>query len=131
MFLLVVLKNWCLTLVPLNYKNMQLYLRLGLKVKKYCVLELKQWLKPHVEFNTQKRIEAEKNGDKDGKVLCKLINNTVYGKTMENLRTAAFLQRFSFFTVCLVHYLYKVLPRWAPKGSFLKLKSPNCWRMHS
>ena len=28
-----------------------------------------QWLKPYAEFNTQKRIEAEKNWDKDGKAL--------------------------------------------------------------
>ena len=34
----------------------------------------------------QKRIEAEKNGDKDGKVLHKLMSNAVCYKTMENLR---------------------------------------------
>ena len=41
-----------------------------------------QWLKPYIEFNTQRRIEAEKNGDKDGK----LMKNAVYGKRIENLR---------------------------------------------
>ena len=45
-----------------------------------------QWLKPYIEFNTQKRIEAEKNNGKDGKVLYKLMNNAIYGKTMENLK---------------------------------------------
>ena len=40
-------------------------------LKIHCILELTQtqWLKPYIEFNTQKRIEAEKNGDIDGKAL--------------------------------------------------------------
>ena len=36
-------------------------------------------------FFTQKKIEAEKNGDKDGKPFYKLMNIVVYGKTMEKL----------------------------------------------
>ena len=45
-----------------------------------------QWLRQYAELNTQKRIEAEKNGDKDGKAFYKLMNNAVYRKIMENLR---------------------------------------------
>ena len=54
----------------------------------HCVLEFNQfqWLEQYVEFNTQKRIESEKNGDKSGKALYKLLNNVVYRKTMENVR---------------------------------------------
>ena len=42
--------------------------------------------KAYIEFNTQKRIEAEKYNGKDGKALYKLMNNAIYGKAMENLR---------------------------------------------
>ena len=51
----------------IHYENLKLYLRLGLKLKKiHHILEFNQsqWLKQHVDFNTQKRIEAEKMGTK-------------------------------------------------------------------
>ena len=60
-----------------------------MKLKKlHCVLEFNQfqWLKQYVKFNTQKSIEAEKHGDKDGKALYKLMNNAVYRKTMQMLK---------------------------------------------
>ena len=71
----------------IHYENLQRYLRLGLKLKKtHHVLEFNQsqCLKQNVEFNT-KKIEVEKNDEKDGKAMYKLMNNAVYGKTMENL----------------------------------------------
>ena len=54
----------------------------------HCVLELSQsqWLKPYVDFNTQKRLEADKNEGKDEKTLYKLMSNGVYSKTTENVR---------------------------------------------
>ena len=60
----------------LHYEKFQFYLRLGLKLKKIDrVLEFNQllWLKPNIE-------------NKDGKALYKLVNNIIYGKTMESLR---------------------------------------------
>ena len=43
--------------------------------KVYSALEFYQlkWLKPYTEFNTRKRIEAENNGDKDGKAFWKTM----------------------------------------------------------
>ena len=73
----------------MHYENLQLYLRLGLKLKKIRhVLKFNQseCLKPSTEFNTQNRLEAGKSGDKDGKALYKLMNNAVYIKTMKNSR---------------------------------------------
>ena len=73
----------------LHYENLQPYLRLGLKLTKiHSILEFNQsqWLKPHVKFTTQERIEPKQNGEKDRKMLCKLLKNAVYGKTMEKLR---------------------------------------------
>ena len=73
----------------IHHEKLQLYLRVGLKlIKIHRVLEFNQsqWLKQYIKFNAQKRIEAKKNNDKDGKALHKLMNNAMYGKTMENLR---------------------------------------------
>ena len=39
-------------------------------------------VKTYIEINTQKRIEPENINDIDGKVLYKLMNNAIYGKTM-------------------------------------------------
>ena len=62
--------------------------------KVHGILEFNQlqWLKPYIEFNTQKGIEAEKSNDKDGKALYKLMNNAIYGKSMENLTKRISLQ---------------------------------------
>ena len=42
--------------------------------KKHHILEFNQsqWLKQYIEFKTQKRIKAEKNTDKDGKVFVQI-----------------------------------------------------------
>ena len=56
------------------------------KIHRVSEFDQSKWLKTYIKFNTQKRREAQKNDEKRGKAFYKLMDNTVYGKTIDNVR---------------------------------------------
>ena len=100
----------------LHYRNLRLYMSLGLKLTKiHRALEFNQspWLKPYIDFNTKKRAEAKNSFEKD---FFKLMNNSVFGKTMENLRKRQDIK--------LITDKEKLL-KWASRPSFISSKIFN------
>ena len=70
----------------LHYRNLQVYLFLGMRLKKiHQALHFEQspWMEPYIQMNTDLWKKATSDFEKD---LYKLMNNSVFGKTMENLQ---------------------------------------------
>ena len=83
-------KKLILDLLPkknykIYYKNLEYYMKLGVKVKKvYKILTFdeKPFLKEYIDLNTELRKNSKNDLEKD---LFKLMNNAIFGKSMENV----------------------------------------------
>jgi hypothetical protein len=99
----------CVKLVPnlqdkenyvVHYTLLRQAIELGMRVKKiHKIIAFNQspWLKSYIDFNTNQRIVAKK--EKNGFLadFYKLANNSVFGKTMENVRNRASLKLVTSF----------------------------------
>uniref|UniRef100_A0A1B6JA38 DNA-directed DNA polymerase n=3 Tax=Homalodisca liturata TaxID=320908 RepID=A0A1B6JA38_9HEMI len=92
-----------------HYKNLKLYLSLGMKLKHvHRVLSFSQsnWLQPYINLNTMERTKAKNDFEKD---FFKLMNNSVFGKTMENMRNRVDIR---------LGTKSKLVERWVSKPNF-------------
>ena len=69
-----------------TYKVIKTRIKVWIKIEKSCrIIEFNQeaWFKPYLDMNTELRKLAKTDFEKD---FFKLMNNAVFGKTIENIR---------------------------------------------
>jgi len=72
-----------------HHEILKFYLKLGMKIKKiHRIISFKEtsWMKSYIDFNTEERRKAKKEGLAFETQQFKLLNVSIYGKTMEDVR---------------------------------------------
>ena len=72
-----------------HYENLKLYESLGLEIVKIhrgIKFEESAWLEEYINLNTKLRIEVKQSANNFEVDFLKLMNNSVLGKTLENIR---------------------------------------------
>ena len=74
-----------LTCIILNKENYAVHIRALKQALNHGLIQFNQqeWLKPYIGMNTELRKEGKNDFEKN---FFKLMNNSVFGKTMENVR---------------------------------------------
>ena len=78
-----------------DIRNLSYYLDKGLditKIHKVITFDQRPWMRDYITFNTDRRKEAKNEFEKD---FYKLMSNSCFGKTMENLRERVNMRFFS------------------------------------
>ena len=76
------------TIYVVHYEHLKLYENLGLKIAKIhrgINFEESAWLEKYNNLNTKLRIETKQSGNNFEVDFFKLLNNSVFGKTLENI----------------------------------------------
>ena len=97
----------------IHYQELQYYVKLGMivdEVSEILSFDQTNWLAPYIALNTEKRQGAKNAFEKD---FFKLVNNSVYGKTMENVRKYQDVK------------LMKINNEWDEKAFLNKINKPS------